>query len=132
MTLRSPQSIHIDQYIEIEDVIKLLIPTETVDVLKVNKIVQAQIFENFKVPGHSLHMSSTAKKLVKGIDDDEYVAKCWNCKYFPHSFVCDKTAIDFIANGFLSFKYLSQGLEALFQNKKLAKWLASRVEVLGS
>jgi len=98
-----------------------LIPTETLDVLKVNKIVQAQIFENFKVPGHSLHMSQAAKKLVKGIDNEEHVKKCLNCKWYPYSLVLNKTAIDFICVGFLSFKYLSQALDSILQNKKLAK-----------
>jgi hypothetical protein len=32
----------------------------------------------------------------------------------------------------LSFKYLSQALDYLFQNKKLAKRLASWVEVVGT
>ena len=87
--------------------IKLLVPTETIDVLKVHKIVQSQLFENFKVPGHSLHMSQAAKKLVKGIDNKEHVDKCLNCKWYPHSLVLDKTAIEFVAEGFLSFKFLS-------------------------
>jgi len=75
-------------------------------------------------------MSQAAKKLVKGIDNQAHVNKCVNCKYFPFTVVCDKTAIDLIAPGFLSFKYLSSGLDHLFKNKKLASQLASRIELM--
>jgi len=132
LSLKIPGNSHIESFIDLSDVIKLLIPTETVDVIKVNKIVQASALENFKCPGHSLVMSAAAKKLVKGIDNEEHVDKCVKCRYYPYSIVTEDTALDFIAQGFLSFKYLSQALDYLFQNKKLAKRLASWVEVVGT
>lgn len=75
-------------------------------------------------------MTAAAKKLVKGIDNESHVDSCLNCKWYPYSVVCQKIALDFVAEGFLSFKYLSQGLDYLFQNKKLAKRLGARVSVV--
>lgn len=54
----------------------MLVPNETVDVLKILKIHWAAIMENFKCPGHSLAMSAAAKKLVKGADSQDYIDQC--------------------------------------------------------
>lgn len=130
MTLWIPGNSHIESFIELSDVIKMVVPLETVDVLKILKIHWAAIMENFKCPGHSLNMSTAAKKLVKGADSQDHIDQCLACKYFPFSIVCEDIALDFVASGFLSFKYMSQGLDHLLANKKLAKRLALRVEVI--
>lgn len=130
LTLRVPGSLHIESVIYLEDIIKMLIPTETVDVLKVIKVIHAAQLENFKCPGHSLHMTAAAKKLVKGIDNEKHVESCLSCKWYPYSIVCEDIALDFVAEGFLSFKYLSHGLDQLIQNKKLAKRLGSRISIV--
>jgi hypothetical protein len=88
--------------------------------------------ENFKCPGHSLNMTSAAKKLVKGAESQDHIDQCIACKYFTFSIVCKDIALDFISSGFLNFKYMSQGLDHLLANKKVAKRLGLRVEVVSA
>jgi hypothetical protein len=130
LTLRIPGSYHYESVIELSDVIKLLVPQETVNVLRIQKLSQASVLENFKCPGHSLVASAETKLMVKGIENKDHVDKCLNCKWFPYSVVCESTAIDFVAPGFLSFKYLSHGLDAVFNNKNMIKKLAGRIEMI--
>ena len=113
--------------INLKDVIKLLIPLETLQVLKIKKLLQPSVVQtSYNLTGYSLQANAQLKKMAKGKD---YSDACLNCKYFPFSIVLKDMTLDFVAENFLNFKYLSQALDHLIGNKKLARALKSRVEL---
>lgn len=130
LTVRAPGSIHIEQYIELSDIIKMTIPGETMEVLKVKKVMEPTVLEKFKIPGQSLSVTAQQKRLIKGPEKREHVQKCLDCRWFTYSLICKESKFDFVQAGFLEFKYMSQGLENVIKNKKLAKKLAKRIELV--
>ena len=80
------------------------------------------------MPGHSL---KPARTVLKKGPPTEHTQACLKCEYYPYHLVLNDVALEFVAEGFLSFKYLSQGLSFVFGQKRRSwKKLSDRIEFI--
>ncbi len=99
---RKAYNLHVESSINVKDIMRVIIPKTTVDLLKVQKS---------KANGGK----KKATKMPIYTQDPNFDVQ--QCQYYAFQLICKDTTIEYVVDGYLPFKYITAAFEDLIAHK---------------
>ena len=99
--MRKAYNLHIESTFAIEDLIRVIIPKTTVELLKAQKSSMNKHKKGGMLPPHSPDPSFDLKQ----------------CQYYVFQLVCKDATVEYVVEGYLPFKYITAAFEDLIAQK---------------
>jgi len=111
---RKAYNLHVESSFNVNDLIRIIIPKTTIDLLKVQKGGVSTKKKGSKSPLSSQDPNFNAQQ----------------CQYYVFQLVCKDTTIEYVVHGYLPFKYITAGFEDLIAQKDCIQKINKKIEIL--